>query len=516
MRASQFLFSVLGFLVFLEPIFAAPSNAEDLLFKKSVELYSKNDFAGSSRVLIRLIRGNPKNALYWFNLGNCYFMAQMYDKAAKSFSKVMVLKSPLSPAAKLYRSKSLAKIGKPSEAKNLLQELLQENPPSGILQDARKDLDAMTVKSPAESQALEAYRQERYADTEKNLVKMGEDISPEGRLLLGLTLAKQNKTSQARGVLKGLVVNSQLSGESQAAARRLLENLREQQNPYWLFLDASYGSADNVSLDGRSSSPLTSAVLRGQVETGYHFHRNHKWSEKLVYAYNNESPTVTPELGTQSHSVLASLLYQGSAVDTALSAYFQNEIWDQSSVSHKSGLSTEMIFEIENTSSVGAEIRAENQTAETATYSYLSGSSYLFRPYYEWGKKYFSLQLQWLLGEDGTQDIWYTGTSRLPSTQNYQGPGLRWEWRPSVRTIFWAYVSRLQRTFKNVSLPANKHRSDTETEISLKFVYAFSPQWRMYSLVEYISNVSSLGPGDVRDKNYNATTSSLGMSWDVF
>ncbi|WP_413288102.1 tetratricopeptide repeat protein [Bdellovibrio sp. HCB337] len=500
------LFLIFGLIV-SQSAFAVSANADASLFKRSLEIYNQNNFSGSSRILIQLIKKNPSNGLYWFNLGNCYFMAKSYENATTAFGKVVSLNSPLAPAAKLYQSKALDKLGRRGDAKVLLEQVLQGNPPTGIQQEAKKDLEAMTLAS---------YQHANYAETEQSLRKMGPNLSAEGRLLLGMSLAKQNKKSQAAGILKGLVSRSALSGENEAMARSLLENLREEENPYWLLMDFSYGSASNVYMDGRSASPLASPLMRAQFEAGYHFNKNRRWSEKIAYAYGNENPTEATELGTQLHTVAASLLYQSSSWDATMTPYFQNEIWDKSTVSQKSGLATEVVYGFKNSDSTGAEVRFERQQAKTTTYEYLTGSSYWLRPYYETGFKYFSAQLQWLMGVDGTQDINYSDGSRLPLTQSYQGPGIRMQWYPSERTVLGVYLSRLERVFKNVSLPNGTTRKDIETSASLRFAYSFSAQWRAYALMEYVSNVSSLEASDVRDKNYNATTTSVGVSWDVF
>lgn len=508
MRTSWVLLSIFIFtLVSSNPARAVFPNTDADAFKKSLELYSKNNFSGSIKILIQLLRRQPKNSLYWFNLGNSYFMARSYKYAAVSFEKVISLQSPLSPAAKLYKAKALDKLGQQAEARVMLEQVLHENPPAGIAQEAKKDLEAILLAS---------YKHEKYAETEKALREMGPDLSPEGRMLLGMSLAKQNKNSQAERVFKGLASGSGGNGENQALARSLLENLSEEVTPYWVYVDFAYGSADNVFMDGRSLTPLTSPLVRAQLEAGYHFNKNRTWSEKLVYAYNNESLSEATEMGTQSHMLLSSLLYQGSAWTASVTPYFQNDVWASTTVGQKTGASTEVAYAFGKPNTIGMEVRGESQQAKTETYSYLTGTSYFLRPYYETGFKYFAIQFQWLMGADGTQDIVYSDGSRLPLTQTYQGPGMRMQWSPTEKTLLGLSLSRIERVYKNISLPESKKRSDQELNGALKFMYSFSSQWRAYALVEYIANKSTLGAGDVRDKNYSATTSTIGMSWDVF
>lgn len=503
------------FLICSRVLWAAPLKGDQDLFKRSLELYGQNKFAQSSQILIHLIRKNPRNTLYWFNLGNCYFMARKYELAAQYFSQVIRLQSPLSAAAKLYRAKALTQMGNRKEAEELLQHLVGENPPAGILQEARADLGAFSEKENLESAALTAYQKGQYSAAEQSLRSLGAEISPDGRLLLGMSLAKQNKNPQAEGVLKGLLAMPALNEDHRGLARRLLESVRRQQDPYWLILEASYGSADNVYLEGRSLTPIKSELMRAGLEAGYQFYKGPLWSQKGVYVYNNETPSTVSDLRTQSHSLMFPLLYQGSRLGVVLDPFFQIRVWDQTSVSEKVGAVLDVAQEWRE-SSVGLEVRGESQNARTALYNYLSGSSYFVRPYYEWGEKYFSAQIHWLFGFDGTQDIVYTDGSRLPLTQSYQGPGIRLSWSPSRRWDFGLYWSHLRRAYVHVALPGEKKRSDTETEVSLKIAYAVSSEWGVYGLLESVINNSSLGDGEVRDKNYKATTSSVGMNWRVF
>ncbi len=88
----------------------------DLVLKST----ATGDLQKSETILSWLVKKDAKKGLYWFNLGNIRFQRKNFDSAIQSYRNVIRLKSPLSPVAKLYISRSHRMAGKPVEA---LQEL---------------------------------------------------------------------------------------------------------------------------------------------------------------------------------------------------------------------------------------------------------------------------------------------------------------------------------------------------------------------------------------------------------
>jgi hypothetical protein len=499
--------------------FAHSAEGEAVLFKRSMELYQHEDFAESAKLLTGLVRQNPQKSLYWFNLGNCAYMSHKYDVAMSSYRRTIALKSPLAPAAKLYLAKSLRQVGRYGEAAQIFNELTSHEAGPGIAREAAADLEALTGQQEFEEGALAAYQASNYAETETRLRQKSEsEISPSARLLLALSLAKQSKMNAAERVLKNLSAESGLASEDRTTVQELLKKVRYREvesKPYWTLLDVSYGSNSNVYLDGKSVAPVSSAMTRAFLGAGYHFHQERTWSEKLGYFLAYENPQEAPELQTLTHTLQAPLLYQTANVSSSLTPYLQLQAWASTNVSNKVGLTWKNAYIGEDLEG-GLDLDTASQSSMNESFRYLSGPSSSLRPYAGWWGKNWYGQIYWLAGFEGMQDIVYGDGSRLPLTHTYQGPGLRLVWKPwdTLNGIF--NLGSVQRSYRNVSLPAATNRKDQEVDASLRLSYAVTPKLWVYALAEYATNDSTLGAADVRDKNFNFTAISLGVNWEAF
>jgi len=506
------------FLFFAEVGFSVENEAS--LFAKSIELYQRQDFAGSSSVLETLLKKNPANSLYWFNLGNCSYMTQRYENAAKYYRKNISLNSPLAPAAKLYLAKSLAQLGKRNEAIEILQKLKEERPKAGLLQEVDAELVALSESQDNADQALSYYQAARYDEAEALLKrKPSNERSSSEKLLLALVLIKQRKTSEAEVLLKNLSRDRGLSEEDKATVKSLLNSPSLVRSPgggsSWLSLDLSYGFTNNAYLDGRSVEPLSSSINRFYLAGGHHFNQANVWSEKVNYFLSYENPAAAPELQTLTHTLEAGLFYVSAPLSSNLVPYVQSQSWDGQQVSTKLGLSSKNNYDL-GIWDFGLDLEYATQAAASDSVSYLSGPSHAIRPYFGWRAAAVYAQVYWLEGAEGIQDIVYSDGSRLPLNQNYRGPGGRVFWNVRANSVVVFHLNSLRRTYRNVTLPEGKKRNDTETNVSLKYSYYMSPKVSVYGLVELSSNASSLETTDVRDKNYDNSSFTFGFNWDVF
>lgn len=496
---------VLWILIFLFADFCwaqvAANRNEEVLFQKSMQLYQKNDLVGCTKGFSQLLRMNRRKALYWFNLGNCFSMSGQYAKAQSCYSNVVKLKSPLSPAAKLYRAQALSKLGRTEEAQDLLRELKNQTLPPALKAEV----------------AMALYQQGMYVEAEEQMKQDLQAADSKTQLLLGLTLMKQNKNQEAEKVLQPLSASTGLSESDRTLVAELLETLKTftAEKPYWFFIDLAYGSTTNAYLDGRSLAPVSSPLLRASVGTGYQFSKSPAWSSRVSYVFDYESPTNVPDLKTQTHSFQVPTVYQNRKVELGFVPYAQAQIWGSTMASHKYGGLVRSAT-LGNGLGGGCDVDMSSQKGANDNYAYLTGTSYSVRPFVSWTRRSLMGQLYWFMGSDGTQDIIYSDGSRLPLQNNYQGPGVRLLWKTSASSSLLLQAHYLERNFKNNSLPEDKHRKDQELISSIKYVYAFSRNWMAYALAEYIPNKSTLGSEDVRDKNYDNLNLLAGVAWDVF
>lgn len=80
---------------------------------------------------------DPEKGLYWFNLGNLYFVMQNYREAQVAYRQVQALESPLSPVAGLYEVRSLRQSARLAPAYRLYLKLKRGLFPENL----KKELD---------------------------------------------------------------------------------------------------------------------------------------------------------------------------------------------------------------------------------------------------------------------------------------------------------------------------------------------------------------------------------------
>jgi len=478
------------FLFFAEEIFSVENEAS--LFAKSIELYQRQDFAESSSVLETLLKKNPANSLYWFNLGNCSYMTQRYENAAKYYRKNISLNSPLAPAAKLYLAKSLAQIGKREEAIRILQKLKEERPKAGLLQETETELENLSNHQDIGEEALSYYQAGRYSDAEILLKrKPSNESTSSEKLLLSLVLIKQRKATEAEVLLRNLSRDRGLSDEDKATVRSLLSSSSVARpsggGPTWLSLDLSYGFTNNAYLDGRSVEPVSSSINRFYLAGGHHFNSDKIWSEKLNYFLGYENPAAARELQTLTHTLEVGMFYASAPFVSSLSPYIQSQSWDSQHVSTKVGAAFKNNYDF-GAWDLSLDLEYASQTAASASVSYLSGPSYSVRPSLGWQGSAVYTQVYWLSGAEGIQDIVYSDGSKLPLNQTYRGLGVRAFWNLRANSVVTLQFNSMQRTYLNVALPEGKNRNDTETNLSLKYSYYISPKVSVYGLAEFGSN----------------------------
>jgi tetratricopeptide (TPR) repeat protein len=206
-------------------------------FLQAMQLYSQKNYADSRKILNDLVESNPSKALYWFNLGNANFMLQDYAAAERIFTKVIQLKSPLAPAAWLYRAKALKEGGSTEQAKKIFAWLARKHgTPAGLRREATRELLSDTPDDQSQT-ALDYYRQGQYR-LALRVMKGSPADNANAQLLKALILIQLDRQDQAQMILTKL--NHPLSAV-------LLESIRTTYSKTkWLYLESNVGYDSNI------------------------------------------------------------------------------------------------------------------------------------------------------------------------------------------------------------------------------------------------------------------------------
>lgn len=476
------------------------------LWDQSLSAYQKGDFKTSRNILYHLVKKYPKKALYWFNLGNSYFMLNNYRAAETCFARVERLKSPLSPAARLYRSKALAALGKKDDARQILISLDQPQIPSAIRSEAKQDL---TLLEDAHSEALSLYRQGKFKRALK-LLEARTNLGEEDQLLKALVLIKLDRADEAQDLLRELKKSPSL--EWRATVTELLDRIRESSGrKYWIFVEATEGYDTNVSQSTPAQEGVPASV---DVGGGARLWTKNLWYVTSGYQLNFYNVPDHSDLQIIRHEIRSSLGREVASDLFLLTPHVAYETWGGTAAESLAGLSLKLRGGEKNWE-YGLDSQFDLTHGESSTYSYLSGSTSTARIYVGRIKSpwYARVFIDWSRADIGDQT--YSTGELLPSAYRSYSPGFR-----ILRRIGKTWLTELSSsyTLRMYPTPAKNSgtkREDKDLQISPRLTYIFSNQFSVYIGGEFRNNTSTLTSSSGLNQNYTEWAARLGVLWDA-
>jgi len=459
-----------------------PAGPRHNLFLRSVEYYKQKDYARSRAMLRRLVRAEPSNALYWFNLGNANFMLGDFANAERSFARVERLRSPLAVPAKLYRAKALRERGDRAQAKKVLQGFLAQAhlPPSLREEGVREMLllqDKVAVSGP-EQEALELYRRGEYRRALR-LIRRQKNPGEELIILKAMVLIKLEREDEAISLLKE-------SGSSSVLVTALLDRIRDTHSkPKWLFVEAATGFDSNVRQTPASEG---SAVFLTDFGAGRRLWSEDLWHLSAGYIGRLRETVNKTDLRVLLHEVQSSL---GREVGTDLvlvTPFAQHESWGANAVRVNAGLRSRLRTGNERWEA-GMDSAVTRHSALRPEFSGLSGATIQGRFYA--GMVSYPVYGQAFLDVERHQlgDPTYSNKS----------------WAPGVR-LLWKYNSewaaQVSASYRTREYGAY---TNSETDLNGRVTHFFSPQLSGYVLVDQLR-------GDI----YKQTQALVGIVWDMY
>jgi tetratricopeptide (TPR) repeat protein len=489
------------------------AESEQHQFKRAIQLFTKAEYPASRVILAKLVRQHPRKALYWFNLGNACFMLEKYHCAEVTFSKVEELKSPLAPAAQLYRAKALRAGGNSPDARSLLQTLLQNRRlPSGLHDMATDELLSIdnTNADPAAVEALDLYRARKYNQALKAIDRR--QGNPDDVLMLkALILIKLDRDDEANKVLQKVdTANGDVQLKDLAAS--LVERMRDKYiRPAWVFAEVAGGLDSNIRKDAAAES---GAALFANIGAGKRLASDNLWQWNAAYIGRLHEAPGHPDLRVYSHEAQTSY---GRAVGTdlmMLTAFLQHESWDSKPVQLSEGARLRLRtgnphYEF------GGDLELSRQSSLNGDHPYVAGtiaSAHLYAgnisvPFYS--QVFLDIQRQ------AIGDQTYSTGEVLPWAYTGLGPGGRVLWKFSRDWAAEVSAGFMMRDYRNPVQPGGKKRKDQELDFGARLTRIFNPAWSGYLSLSQSANSSTLGPSDTFDLNYQRTLVLVGAVWDA-
>lgn len=491
---------------------AAPVSPQ---FQKAIEQFQKKNYAASRDTLAALVRREPNNALYWFNLGTSQFMLREFSRAEKSFARVEALGSKLTPAARLYRGKALLARGDWAAARPLFQQVADDSKvPEGLRDQARHELLAgggADAADPQAEEALKLYRRGKFkgALSAIDRRKSNDDYT---LMLKALILIKLEREDEAQEILLKVERSAQTNSEIRELTANLIDrSRRDYGRPYWLFLETASGFDSNIR---SSSEPSAGVPLLASVGTGLRLRAEDLWQWNLGYSGRLRESTGHPSLRILAHEAQVSY---GRALGTDLwmfTLFAQHESWANRPTRLAKGGRMRLRGGHQSWE-FGTDVEFSRDEAINNDYDYLSGTTTQARFYA--GQVVFPLYGQVFIDfeREAIGDQHLSTGEVIPAASSGWGPGARLLWRIGATWNLDLSVTYFRREFKTTAQPGDKGRRDHEFSYGGRVTNEFGGGLTGYLALASITNRSTLGVDDVVDENYARTQILLGVIWDA-
>ncbi len=489
-------------------------------FDESVRLFQKQDYEGSRTILKELVKKAPAKGLYWFNLGNSQFMLGSFRDAEASFRKVEKLKSPLSPAARLYRAKVLREQRRLSEARILLTNLVNDSMLKANLKASASD-ELASIQDDEDNhlkrQALADYSGEQAHAALKKISAI-RNPDADAIFLKGLILAKLNRTAEAE-VLFSRMPAAADDEDRQELLRLVIGRLKDEPPPghtFWMYLDGALGYNSNVYYDPQDMDPRAATTARFSSALGGRYWSRDSLQGSAFYRLDWHETANSGDLKIINHFAQTSLTFESNGDFLLLGLFASHENWANQASLMKNGLRGRAKRSWEN-SAAGVDLDFVINSPLRNEISFLGGNDIVLRIFYDtnWPN---SLKSQVFLEAEQNLigDQTFSDGSILPWRFQSWAPGARLTWRWSSDWSLNAQGMYKMRSYPTASMPNGTERQDRELNLGLHLNRILGPRLSSYLSSTLVKNASTLGSSSVKDENYSLFATHIGIVYDFF
>jgi len=323
--------------------------SEKILIQDAIEFFKKGDYQESLRIWRFLVISSPNNALFYFNFSNTHFEMKNYKAAIHGYKRVLLLKSPLTPAARLFLGKSYAYLGDKEMAIAEFKKLQRASIPIGIRSEAKKSLIEIDPKTREEAMVnkekkllapldfpigLSYFKRQNYPLALVHLEKAVETYKEsEVYLIKGICYYKLNKFEQAKKDLN-IAIKTTNDPDIRRNSNALLALMKKQveekinlKKKLFFYGDLSSNFNSNpLSLSSVDNDTKSSQViLFGEI--GYHFIQKEKFNFDMSYEINFEESLKTSKERFVEHTIsMATILNNKKSYLELLPKYVYQEV----------------------------------------------------------------------------------------------------------------------------------------------------------------------------------------------
>jgi tetratricopeptide (TPR) repeat protein len=501
---------------------AQASTDPDEDFRQAIEFFEARQFLESRRILERLTEAHPTRALYWFNLANSDYMLEDHAGALRGYQKVIALRSPLSPAARLYAARAYRKTGEHTSAVRELNLLQGARLPPEMTAALHSEIDAL--QAVLLEAGIDLYRSQRYRgalQTFSLALEMTADAEIE--LMKGLALLRLDEPDEAKkafdSVLEETVpsdASTRLREDSQHFLRQIEKGDWPTVRPYWLFADLAGEYDSNIFGSGAHEPSLSEPVISVDLGAGY---RNTAFDPLLLqisYYFSWDEVIDEPSLRFLQNSIYGHMTWDSGGWLLEIRPGFRHQILGTDSFLAKPGIGAVVQRRLSR-HRIGARYDYTRNFSPSRTYDYLEGGIHIGSVYWRYERPRWLAEVSAMVFKEGIGDLVLSTEvplEVLPLAQVSLGPRLYLSWSSGRLWSLQAITSYLFRNYEDRAQPGDESRRDRQWNLNLRLSRRIHSGLGVFVSSIVTVNDSTLGAGSVRDRNYTQFIISGGLFWD--
>lgn len=470
--------------------------------------FEKGDIKKSERIFIKLLKFHPRNPVFLYNMGNIK-LAKNQNKLAVHYYKLVVsLKSPLAPAAKIYMSRALNKLGRYKDAIRYLGEALESEIADSLYNLASDEIIKYSeYEDEFLAKASNQFESRDYLKASKNYWYAWV-INPtaETNLRLGHSFLLLNKYKKAEKYFYKIKDDEVFKrAEDLMYEYGILDKIQvSDEKRITLFFDYSSGSNSNPNTQSETEEYDSDSETVISFGGDYSFFIKNNFSARIGIEGYSDSFKSDPDIKSTGFGFVLPLQYSSEDFDLNIVTKRENTTYGGEDYVRNTSLNFNHIYYF-RTAKTNISYTYTKYNALETDYDYLNGNGHIFEAYYTYLFPRFDFTLGYTWGKERLND----NESSVGSNHN----------QAFEASIFFPLTDRVSFNYSTNYLISKYLQDSTgfaQNDVTwtnyLTLTFALRDYISLYTRYRFTKNNSNV-QSDSLDYNYNQGYLAFGASF---
>jgi hypothetical protein len=481
-----------------------------------MSLIQAEKYQRAEKLLRRILKKEPKNGLYWFNLGSLYLVLEKHKNASISFRRAAIYSDKMKVPALLFQAKSLNELKRHKAALRVLLKLKKLDLTENIALEVDDEIKIARSQRVIRT-SMNYYLKREYRRSISQLQRydnLQED--PTALKLLAFNYIRLKDFDEARRVIKRIRQLAK-SKEEKKMTLNFLGQLKDLKTEYEqrdnLYLDFSLGYDSNFFTSDENTSKDSFSY---RLSSTYEKRLREKHDSNISLYVGVDSQSTFSELKDDNISgylISPSFQFMNGKNEYKIRPFFSHQFSELTSLMTQPGINLSYI----KTSFFrywGLESDHTKNIVIDDNFSYLEGWLHSIRWFRVNQKGIDRIEYFIKLMFERTRDIEFSD-QKIPESNDGAGVGVSYQRALGSRWTVEAGGSYEFRKFHEKALPSMIERKDHTLTGYGKLYFMLSDRSSFYMLAQSALNRSNLDEKTDMDQNYKQFLVFMGVTWGI-